>query len=192
MRYRVNSYTATVTQAGTAPDTLTISFGISKSVYDSLPAASSTADLKKAITESVRLIADETLGGYILCSTGQKDVVSSATKTSTTSGDTTTYALSIVFAKADLTTAADGDEDDLDAIDNLFTSAATITDQLTIEMDFGEAPEEKLGALTAAIEEIVSGFTITAVVNPPDQQHNYYQLEIDDTVKIEDGTLIIE
>ena len=82
---------------------------------------------KRYIIESVRLIADETQGGYVLMSSGQKGVVNNITESEGRVG--------IIINKDTLIAAADGDEDDIAAI-----NAMQITDQFTIEMDWGDEP----------------------------------------------------
>lgn len=130
MRYRIKEYSVAI-------GATTAQFGIpvSKEVYDSLTISSGSqldaASVRK-VTEAIRLIADETQGGYALCSTGQK-LVNGVTKSS----NSTTYTVSITILKSDLTTAADGDADDIAAI-----AAMTANDQFTIEMDWGEAPSD--------------------------------------------------
>ena len=89
---------------------------------------------KRRVTEAIRLIANETRGN-IICSTGQKDVVTRVWKNLELPNT-----LCIEISIAALITAADGDADDIAAIE-----AMTIVDMYTIEMDFGEAPSDMAG-----------------------------------------------
>lgn len=157
MRYRIPEYSAIVGET-----TVTISIPVSKDVYDSLTVSEGVLDaasLNKVI-EAIRLIADETRGGYILCSTGQKSVVSSGSKSYAI-----IYVVSVTMNKSDLIAAANGDEDDLAAID-----AMTGADKFTIEMDWGEAPsglakETTLGDVASVLDYIEQGGmpSITAI-----------------------------
>ena len=71
MRYKIKSYSVSV-----ATDSLSITFPVPTEVYSALNADSESGYLdatsKRTILEAIRLIADDTLGGYVLCSTGQK------------------------------------------------------------------------------------------------------------------------
>ena len=90
---------------------------------------------QRKVQEAIRLIADETRGGYVVCSTGQK-LVSSVVcvKQYPTTAQAT---VQIYFTISDLVTAAAGDADDLAAI-----AAMTANDEFTIEMDWGAQPED--------------------------------------------------
>lgn len=98
---------------------------------------------EKYIMESIRLIANETQGGYVVLSTGQKLPYLALMATRST-GALGNY-ISIYIAISTLIAAADGDEDDLAAISAMEQVGGTLTDQFTIEMDFGEAPSESSG-----------------------------------------------
>ena len=132
MRYRVKEYTAWRSRTQ-----IRLSFEVPQDVYDSLT-TSSTYELDAASTkyviESCRLIADETQGGYVLCSTGQKGTIASVQKVSDR--------IVLIIPFEDLVTAADGDTDDLTAIENISTDSGGeyFTDQFTIEMDWGDEP----------------------------------------------------
>ena len=163
MRCRVDNYTATVTNTQ-----LEIGFEVEQKVYDALPATTVTGEsepgitLKTAITEAIRLIADETQGGYVVCSTGQKLVVNTATKSSVEVSGETTYSVAITFLKTDLITAADGDEDDIAAINSMAG-----TDMFTIAVDWGETITgiyEEIGDLDEIIEAI-NGDNIDGIIN---------------------------
>ena len=100
---------------------------------------------KRYIIESVRLIADETQGGYVLMSSGQKGVVNDITESDGSVG--------IIINKAALIAAADGDADDIAAI-----NAMANTDQFTIEMDWGDEPSGLSGG--DAAEQVKDFFGI--------------------------------
>ncbi len=137
MRYRIKEYILNKNQ-----DAFEFGVRISKSVYDSLVVDENTGYLNAAslrnVVDSIRLIADETRGGYIVCSTGLKNVVDRAYKFNNVVSNA--FVLVIVIPKANLIAAADGDENDLAAID-----AMVAADQFTIEMDWGESPSDLVG-----------------------------------------------
>lgn len=93
----------------------------------------------KYVTESIRLIADETRNGYVVMSTGQKGVVRGGYPINENG------ALGIEISVEALIAAADGDEDDIAAINAMQNS-----DQFTIEVDWGESPEQLTGNLVQA------------------------------------------
>jgi len=132
MRYRVKNYSAAI-----GVSTVFFNIPVSKDVYDSLTTDNTTQHLNAAslrkVIESVRLIADETRGGFVIMSTGQKNVIEWANKA--TSGSS--YTVSINIQKSVLVEIADGDEDDLAAI-----AAMSGNDMFTIEMDWGESPSD--------------------------------------------------
>ena len=144
MRYRINKYSATI---GT--NDLTLNVYVSQSVYDMLTIDEQyyldAASLRK-LTEAVRLIADETQGGYVIMSTGQKNVLSGAKAIHLGNW----YILRMYFQKSALIDAADGDDDDIAAINAMANS-----DQFTIEMDWGDEPsglsggDDAMGGLIA-------------------------------------------
>lgn len=132
MRYRIKDY-----YVDKDSEYFQVTFTAPADFVDSLDLASgSEYELNSASTqkviEAIRLIADETRGGYIICSTGQKGVVTKAWKNVEIENE-----LRIQIPIAALITAADGDADDLAAI-----NAMSFSDMYTIEMDFGEAPSE--------------------------------------------------
>ncbi len=86
---------------------------------------------KRRVTEAIRLIANETRGN-IICSTGQKDIVTRVWKNLELPNT-----LCIDISMSALITAANGRVSEIAAID-----AMSVTDMYTIEMDFGEAPSE--------------------------------------------------
>ena len=135
MRYRIKD-----DYVDKGSEYMQITFFAPADFVDSLVLASgSSYELSSASTaaviEAIRLIANETRGGYVICSTGQKGVVTKAWKNVEQEND-----LRIQISIAALIAAADGDADDLAAID-----AMSITDMYTIEMDFGEAPSDMAG-----------------------------------------------
>lgn len=132
MRYRVNTYEIGF---GTLPDAILITFPVSEEVYFALSATMTNA-LKREVTEAVRLIANETRGGVIIMSTGQKTVVQYVTKNTATVSGATVYKVTIRIPISTLITIADGDEDEIAAI-----NAMTTGDMYTIEMDWGDVSE---------------------------------------------------
>ena len=151
MRYRIKDYLVSM-PGGT--DTVNIFINVSKEVYDSLETNSvggwvlNEESFWKAV-EAVRLIVDESRGGYVLCSSGNKNVFSSIAKRS----DNTGYYLQYQTSKSMLTAAAGDDKDDLAAIE-----AMADTDKFTIEVDWGESPDELKGNLVEATEAEYAAF----------------------------------
>jgi len=129
MRYRIESYIIAKTNVA-----LQIGVLVPAAVFSKLTTDEETGYLdaasQKYVTESVRLIADETQGGYAVMSTGQKDVVEYMYPVQNTNN-----AIALYIPIASLITAADGDADDLAAINAMANS-----DQFTIEMDWGDTP----------------------------------------------------
>lgn len=138
MRYRIKEYGVSINSS-----TLGITIkNVPQDVYDAITTTGGgtgnvTLASLRFIEESIRLITDETRAGYIVCSTGQKGVLSSAVKIVASNVNNW---ITLNFSKSDLITVANGDVKDLAAID-----AMSITDMFTIEMDFGEAPSELVG-----------------------------------------------
>ena len=136
MRYRIETQNYFVEFDGNREN---IKFHIAKlpgDFCDSLDLARGESYLlneasKRRVTEAIRLIANETRGN-IICSTGQKDIVTRVWKNLELPNT-----LCIEISIAALITAADGDADDIAAIE-----AMTVVDMYTIEMDFGEAPSD--------------------------------------------------
>lgn len=143
MRYRVNTYEIGF---GTMPDAILITFPVSEEVYSALSASMSNA-LKREVTEAVRLIVNETRGGVIIMSTGQKGVVQYVTKNTATVSGATVYKVMIRIPISTLITLADGDEDEIAAI-----NAMTTGDMYTIEMDWGDVSE------SGSYSELVADF----------------------------------
>lgn len=129
MRYRIESYIIAKTNLA-----LQIGVLVPADVFSKLTTDEETGYLdaasQKYVTESVRLIADETRGGYVVMSTGQKGVVEYMYPVQNTNN-----AIALYIPIASLITAADGDADDLAAINAMANS-----DQFTIEMDWGDEP----------------------------------------------------
>lgn len=128
MRYRIDTYEVQVSS-----DRIILFFNIPASIYSKIQEVIETgsvlpADALRYVTESVRLIADETRGGYVMMSTGQKQVIQSASLWGSS-------AMALYIPKAALITAADGDANDIAAINAMQNS-----DQFTIEMDWGDTP----------------------------------------------------
>ena len=139
MRYRIETQNYFVEFDGNREH---IKFHIAKlpgDFCDSLDLATGESYLlneasKRRVTEAIRLIANETRGN-IICSTGQKNIVTRVWKNLELPNT-----LCIDISIAALITAADGDADDIAAIE-----AMTLVDMYTIEMDFGEAPSDMAG-----------------------------------------------
>ena len=140
MRYRIKDYSV-VMPGGY----IQISIPEPKGIFDGVPSATMDDANKRKVVEAVRLIADETRGGYVLMSTGQKSTLTFAAKSS--------GYIHLAFTFAALIAAADGDEDDLAAI-----NAMANTDQFTIEMDWGDVPAGLSGG--DAAEQVKSFFGI--------------------------------
>ena len=138
MRYRIKDYEVSIT--GTVRIEIAIKYsGLMEmpstnrigSWNDSVDTLISNGEEQVAfvryVIESIRLIADETVGGYVLMSTGQKGVLKSIKHASEP------YDIILVFVFSNLKTAANGDAEDLSAI-----NAIQESDQFTIDIDWGE------------------------------------------------------
>ena len=147
MRYRIKDYSV-VMPGGY----IQISIPEPKGIFDGVPSATMDDANKRKVMEAVRLIADETKGGYVLMSTGQKSTLTFAAKSS--------GRIHLAFTFASLIAAADGDEDDLAAIAALqaLPEGTAITDQFTIEMDWGDEPSGLSGG--DAAEQVKDFFHI--------------------------------
>ena len=152
MRYRIKEY-------GVSIDSSTLGITIKnvpQEVYDAITTTGGgtgyvTSESLRLIEESIRLITDETRAGYIVCSTGQKGVLSSAVKIVASNVNNW---ITLNFSKSALITAANGDVKDLAAID-----AIASTDQFTIERDWGDEPTGLSGGDDA--HNLASFFNIT-------------------------------
>lgn len=143
MRYRVKRYQAwTGLYSAEVGNYLGMNFlNVPDWVLDQLTFVGSyTIDeaSQRYIMESFRLVANETRGGYVVLSTGQKLPYLAMTAHRGT-GSLGNY-ISIYIAISALVEAADGDEDDLAAIAAMEQVGGTLTDQFTIEMDWGDEP----------------------------------------------------
>lgn len=129
MRYRVKEYVINLLRVD---NIIQVGIVAPPAIFDSLTIDVNNDYLdnasKKFVTESVRLITDETRGGYVLMSTGQKGVIENIYKVGT-------QGLVLNISIPALIAAADGDADDLAAINAMANS-----DQFTIEMDWGDTP----------------------------------------------------
>lgn len=147
MRYRIKEYSASVSSTQ-----LVLYIPVPESVMSDIETGTGgilTTTSREYVIESIRLIADETNGGLILASTGQKGVFGNMLKFTDTS-------IGMVITKSALETAADGDPDDLAAIASLFGTTGTRNEGLTIELDWGDLPDSELLAeffgITAATQ----------------------------------------
>lgn len=121
---------------------------VSDKVYSTLVQAEEDGDLLRTVTEAVRLIADETQGGYVIMSTGQKNTLSDVQLRNDND-------VMLTFSTTTLIETADGDEDDIAAI-----NAMSGTDQFTIEMDWGEEPSETAKETTSQeIKTLMQGMS---------------------------------
>lgn len=138
MRYRVKTYTAGITA-----DQLEfkVEFPIPEKVAELLESHKTEtygtvdAAAQKWLLESIRLIADETQGGYILAGTGFRSNIAGLNWWWHNNPTTVTF----YFDFDTLIANANGDPDDLAAI-----AALSGSDSLTVEMDFGDLPPEYL------------------------------------------------
>ena len=137
MRYRVKTYTAFIPPE---QDMITIAFPIPDKVaallesHKTLPYGTLDATGQKMMTDALRVIADETQGGYILAATGAKNNIRDVYWYY----NSTPTLLQFNFVFETLIQHAIT-QDDLAAI-----AALATTDQFTIEMDFGDLPPEYL------------------------------------------------
>ena len=144
MRYRIKEYSASVSSTQ-----LVLYIPVPESVMEDIETGTGgilTTTSREYVIESIRLIADETNGGLILASTGQKGVFGNMLKFTDTS-------IGMVITKSALETAADGDPDDLAAIASLFGTTGTRNDGLTIELDWGDLPDSELLAAFFGLPE---------------------------------------
>ena len=157
MRYRIKEY-----YVDKGSEYMQITFFAPADFVDSLNLASgSSYELdsasKTAVIEAIRLIANETRGGYVICSTGQKEVVTKVWKGVEYDND-----LRLQISIAALIAAAKGDADDIAAI-----NAFQIDDMYTIEMDFGDTPADasKSADLVADFFNITEATEYTALTS---------------------------
>lgn len=141
MRYRINSDNYFVEISIPNREYVRVNIAVPQDFYDTLEVASGEERLldnlsKNKVIESIRLIANESRGN-ILCATGQKGTVDKVEKYPSN--------ICIYISTAALIAAADGDAEEIAAI-----NAMGENDMYTIEMDFGEAPEELAGNIVMA------------------------------------------
>ena len=166
MRYRIKEYSASVSSTQ-----LVLYIPVPESVMEDIETGTGgilTTTSREYVIESIRLIADETNGGLILASTGQKGVFGNMLKFTDTS-------IGMVITKSALETAADGDPDDLAAIASLFGTTGTRNDGLTIELDWGDLPDSELLASFFNITEATEYTALTpaeAIAIARDCQYN--------------------
>ena len=154
MRYRIKTYTAGITS-----DQLEfkVEFPIPEKVAELLESHKTEtygtvdAAAQKWLLESIRLIADETQGGYILAGTGFRSNIAGLNWWWHNNPTTVTF----YFDFDTLIANANGDPDDLAAI-----AALSGSDSLTVEMDFGDLPPEYLESTDDA-HNLASFFNIT-------------------------------
>lgn len=154
MRYRIKTYTAGITS-----DQLEfkVEFPIPEKVAELLESHKTEtygtvdAAAQKWLLESIRLIADETQGGYVLAGTGFRSNIAGLNWWWHNNPTTVTF----YFDFDTLIANANGDPDDLAAI-----AALSGSDSLTVEMDFGDLPPEYLESTDDA-HNLASFFNIT-------------------------------
>ena len=154
MRYRLKTYTAGITS-----DQLEfkVEFPIPEKVAELLESHKTEtygtvdAAAQKWLLESIRLIADETQGGYVLAGTGFRSNIAGLNWWWHNNPTTVTF----YFDFDTLIANANGDPDDLAAI-----AALSGSDSLTVEMDFGDLPPEYLESTDDA-HNLASFFNIT-------------------------------
>lgn len=154
MRYRIKTYTAGITS-----DQLEfkVEFPIPEKVAELLESHKTEtygtvdAAAQKWLLESIRLIADETQGGYVLAGTGFRSNIAGLNWWWHNNPTTVTF----YFDFDTLIANANGDPDDLAAI-----AALSSSDSLTVEMDFGDLPPEYLESTDDA-HNLADFFNIT-------------------------------
>lgn len=116
--------------------------------------------IKREITESIRLIADETAGGVVLCSTGLKAKV----KEATLFNNGLPAVMIVLDYPDDAVKTGEGTTSGKKWITYDITKYGITThytinagDQLTIEMDWGEDPDMTEKAIEKATEHIMGG-----------------------------------
>ena len=116
--------------------------------------------IKREITESIRLIADETAGGVVLCSTGLKAKV----KEATLFNNGLPAVIIVLDYPDDAVKTGEGTTSGKKWITYDITKYGITThytinagDQLTIEMDWGEDPNMTEKAIEKATEHIMGG-----------------------------------
>lgn len=140
MRYRIDTYSVSMDNNAIFL-TVSLPATLCQKLIDMGGSAILTGDVLKYVNDSVRVIADETRGGYIMMSTGQKQTLYSAA----IAGNLKEMIMQ--FPKAGLIAAANGDADDIAAI-----NAIAATDQFTIEFDWGDVPLDQAKDSTVAKE----------------------------------------
>ena len=164
MRYRIKEYEVGLNRLRRQ---VIIRFMPPAKVMESLETEEESITLtegsRKYVIESIRVIADETQGGYILMSTGQKEVVSEITKSEDTG-------ITIIIGLGALIDAADGDADDIAAI-----NAMSGTDQFTIEVDWGDEPSQ-------LAQETTSQEIKTLILQEGIEHANEYANEINEII----------
>lgn len=137
-------------------DGMSIAFAIPLRIYEKLHGKSESV-ITREVIESIRLIADETAGGVVLCSTGLKAKVKGVSLTNTTIPVVTI----LLDYPTDAVKTAAGTESGVKWITYTITKYGITTtytlresDQLTIEMDWGEGPDDTYKAIDQAKSEI--------------------------------------
>ena len=183
MRYRIKEYSASVSSTQ-----LVLYIPVPASVMEDIETGTGgilTTTSREYVIESIRLIADETNGGLILASTGQKGVFGNMLKFTDTS-------IAMVITKSALETAADGDPDDLAAIASLFGTTGTRNDGLTIEFDWGDLPDsEMLAAFFGLPEALPSGYEFMTDTEVTDELEDIMQAldpELEQEVEYPEGS----
>lgn len=148
MRYRINDFSV-----NRQTSSLNIYVRVPDKIYDALEVQAGTSEIigsqAQAIRNSIRLIANETTGGTILYATGSKMVGSTDPITSITKMGTGKIKIVLNLVPLIDAATADGDTEEVAALNALAAGAEDAGDLWTIEMDFGDTPDDLIDAIKA-------------------------------------------
>lgn len=141
MRYRINDFSV-----NRQTSSLNIYVRVPDKIYEALEVQAGTSEIigsqAQAIRNSIRLIANETTGGTILYATGSKMVGSTDPITSIKKMGSGKIKIVLDLVPLIDAATAEGDTEELAALNALAAGSEDAGDLWTIEMDFGEAPED--------------------------------------------------
>jgi hypothetical protein len=188
MRYRVEKPTLWVDS-----DEVRVNFIIPDSIYGLLETEHGSpnlkADSRKKVLEAIRLVANETRGGHVLCATGQKvygPIPSEIFYKAERHKINGIPYVQLFILKSALISAANGDPDDLAAI-----SAATTGDMVTVELDWGDEPPEYLEGEDDS-KALAQFFGVTLLEGYEFMQDTEVCDELEDIMRVIDPNLTAE
>lgn len=134
MRSRVKNYYVSVDS-----NSITIHLPLPSGITLQKSNGSLTSAARRYVMESARLIFDETTGAVLLSSGAKIGTVSTSSQTG--------YDFKIAISKATLISMAEGDTEDIAAINGV-----TANDQFTIAFDWGSEPEDLANSLLSRLK----------------------------------------